>query len=240
MADDAPKSGSLLHVIGAAIVGALGVSASLLDDCARVGGHLGGAADDMARIGTHADDLGSAATHLDDGLGAGRLGAVAVHVDDGAGLSDELLGELAGLGLDVADLSLALLDEPAAEGSPAPAAARPRLVVAGVPNPPFAGPVDPLVLLVQSADGDQVERLARGCTTLEHACIVLACPPTNEGCVAGWQATWKTLLADPALRPDSLADALAASPHGRAEVGTSLSVGRMHPTGIQVHRREIR
>ncbi len=245
------SKGSLIHVIGAVVLGVAGVSVKLCDDAARVGSHVGSAVDDVGRLGSHADELG-ATRGLDDV--AGVTAPVIAHLNDGAALSDDFIGDLAEVGLTAADLSLSTYDVLAAtdhlfeDGAlsedgvrPSPGA-RPRLVVAGVPNPPFDGPVDPLVLLVTESNPDRLARLARGCTTWDHHCIVLACPPARRGCVEGWQATWAALSTDEAVvgHPDVMADALAASPHGPPELGTRLYVGRLTTLGFSVYEREIR
>ena len=124
--------------------------------------------------------------------------------------------------------------------------ARPHLVVAGAANPPADGPVDPLVFLVRDADTARIERLAEGCTALDHRCVVIACPPAPapaaEACVAGWQATWAELSTDEALvgHPEALLGALAGSVHVRAQAGSWLYDGVATPMGVTVGKRAIR
>jgi len=222
MAED--EKPGLFHAIGAALLAVVGGAASFADDCARAGGHLAGSTDDLARIGAHADDLAGSAVHAAPDLPV------------------DLALDLADLGLNGYDL---LSSAPQAAPPSAAGAAqtpRPHLVVAGAANPPADGPVDPLVLLVRDADPARIQRLTEGCTALDHRCVVIACPPAIEACVAGWQATWAELSTEPALvgHPEALVGALAGSVHVRAQAGSWLYDGVATPTGVTVGKRAIR
>lgn len=245
MSDEEPTRPGLAHGIGAAVLAALGGMATFADDCARVGSHVGSVGDDIGRVATHADDLGHAVVATEGAAHVGDdLGRVATHLDDATRVSDDLARDLAELGLDAGDLALDVADlasgDGATEGTPS-APARPRLVEAGKPNPPADGPVNPLVLLVTDDDLARIERLARGCTTIEHQCLVLACAPSaSNACRDGWRATWKELGKDPALvgHPEAVADALLLAGTSRREtVATRSARGTFTAMGIQIERR---
>ncbi|MFN7146153.1 MAG: hypothetical protein ACK4YP_20445, partial [Myxococcota bacterium] len=200
MADEKPGSSSPFHAIGAALVALFGGMATFADDCARVGVHAGGAADDVARVGVHVDDGANAVDDLAragsvDGPAHGALRSEAlIHgegaLDDAADAADGFAADLASFGLDAAEIGLDVYDVAAAVGVPreggapsgAPAPTRPRLVVAGLPNPPVDPPVDPVVLLVEDTEEARLKRLVEGCATDGQRCYVIACAPGNTGC----------------------------------------------------------
>ena len=186
-------------------------------------------------------------------IGAGLLAIVvgaAAFADDyarGGALLADSADDLARVGAHADDLAAATVhaDAPPPAPGAAPSSAepaRPHLVVAGAANPPADGPVDPLVLLVRDGDTARIERLAEGCTALDHRCVVIACPPAAEACVAGWQATWAELSTDEALvgHPEALLGALAGSVHVRAQAGSWLYDGVATPMGVTVGKRAIR
>jgi hypothetical protein len=183
-------------------------------------------------------------------IGAGLLaivGGAAAFADDcarGGALVAGSADDLARVGAHADDLAAATVhadDAPPTPAAPAQAP-RPHLVVVGAANPPADGPVDPLVLLVRDADTARIERLTEGCTALDHRCVVIACPPAAEACVAGWQATWAELSTDEALvgHPEALLGALAGSVHVRAQAGSWLYDGVATPMGVTVGKRAIR
>lgn len=249
MADEeGPKSP--FHAIGAALVALLGGLATVADDCGRAAVHVGGATDDLARVGAHVDDGANAlddlarGAHLDPHAAVPGLGAL----DDAANAADGFVADLASYGLDAAEIGLDVYDLAAASGSagdaPAPASPkRPRLVVAGIPNPPADEPADPLVLLVEDTDEARLARLAEGCATVDRRCHVIACAPGDTACRDAWRAAWDTLATDPALvgHPEAVWDALILTGTAHpATRGARLFTSAMTPTGRRSDARRAR
>ena len=238
MAEEENK-GSFLHVIGVAAVALIGGMARFADDCARVGAHVGSSADDLARVGaTGAEELGHLGGAADDLAHASEAGVRAVGEAESlrlAGAADDgtSAGQLLEHGLDVADavelgLDVADLVSPE-EATEAPK--RPHLVVAKRPNTPATAPVDPLVLLVADADAARIERLTTGCTTPEHRCVVLACPPDQPGCIDAWVTDFGRQLPDLSSHPEAVAATLAIGAEGAGHPHSRVVSGVMTPTG---------
>lgn len=243
---------SPFHAIGAALVALLGGLATVADDCGRAAVHVGGSADDLARVGAHVDEGANAlddlarASHLDPHT---RPVVATGALDDGVNAADGFVEDLASYGLDAAEIGLDVYDlasaAPASGDDDAPPAAptRPRLVVAGLPNAPADYPVDPLVLLVEDSDEARLARIVEGCATVERRCHVIACAPGATACRDAWRAAWDTLATDPALvgHPDAVWDALVlTATSSPATRGARLFSSAMTPTGRRSDTRRAR
>lgn len=230
-----PKSNSMLHILGVAVVALVGGMARFADDCARVGSHMGGSADEIAHLGGSADELSHLAPGVEDGLrAAGGAEALTNDVSRVAGAADDgaNVGKLLEHGLDAADaaeLGLDVSDLVTTEAPDEPA--HPHLIVAGRPNTPATGHVDPLVLLVADDDTARIERVATGCTTLEHRCVVLTCPPGQPTCIDGWVTDFAKEAPELVGHPESVGAALAVRTASSAQLGSRIVSGVMTPTG---------